>query len=263
MSRGHHRHLLARRETRPYEFDAYEPGKTPYWADAEFVIALCGQEYRVSGWGADSVIEDRDYVTCPACRRKKARQELRARPAGAAVLTMEQDKEAKGGFRYQQGWKALVNGVQVAILGYEDHGWRIYPLRAFNDDQERGLHVRNAYHPIDDEGLEAGRTRDYRLPSSALNFRTKEEALMACEDLRARGKLKTAPERLHAYAEAVRRRDAWAKSERTRVETAEQNRLETLEALNEILEKETLSNFQRQGLMTAIARFEKKPDADS
>ena len=262
MSRRVHYHLLARRETRPHEFDKYEPGKTSYWADAEFVASLCGEEYRVGGYGAGLVIEKLDRVTCPTCLRKSARAKLKARAPDAPKLSIEQDKELRGGFRYNQGWKALVDGEWVAVLGYQEHAWRIYPLTAEKSDGGE-LIVKNTYGVLGKEGYVLSRGLYSYLGSDALDFGTKEDALLACEGLRASGRLKTSAELIQEYHARVRRNILAADRLRRERSEAEQLRLDTIEALNEILEKETLSNFQRQGLMTAIARFERRGGEDA
>jgi hypothetical protein len=260
MGRGLHRHLIARRETRPFEFDKFEPPKTPYWGEAEFLVALCGEEHRLGSWRNDRFLEEPNHVTCPQCRTKMARAKLKARPADAAKLTLEQDKEARGGFRHQQGWKALVDGEAVAILGYEEHYWRIYPYVTKRDDETKEVKVVNSHGVLLEDHTTGSRfsSMGYRLPGKALRWTTKEDALMACEGLRQEGVLKTAPELLAEYAENVRANEAWAAERRRKAAERNSEITDTVEGLKEILAKETLSNFQRQALMTAIATFEAK-----
>lgn len=254
MSRAHHRHLLVRTETRSHEFNRFEPGKTAYVADAEFKIALCGEEGRVGGYGHERIIEEAQAVSCPVCRTKLAKQALKARPADAPKLSLEQDKGAKGGFRHEQGWKARIDGVPVAIIGYQEHSWRVYPYACRKNDDDV-LEVVNTYGPMSKDGDTVALGSYFRLRGGALGFNTKEDALIACEGLRASGVLKTAPELIAGHHAMVQANDEWhARRERERAEAATRNR-NTLEALREILAKDTLSNFQRQGLMDAIDTF--------
>lgn len=258
MSRAHHYHLIAGRETRPFEFNKWEPPKTPYWGEAEFIIALCGEEHRVGSWKSDRFLEDEKHVTCPQCRAKIARAKLKARPADAPKLTLERDPDACGGFRFKQGWRAVVDGEAVAILGFEEHAWHIYPFVARGpDDENPQVRVTNTRGVLTESGTTASRGL-FRLPSAALSFKTKEDALIAAGDLRADGKLKTAPELLVEYhANQVEWARLNAKRKQKDAERDQKNR-DTLEALREVLAKETLSNFQREGLMNAIAVYESR-----
>jgi hypothetical protein len=258
MSRAHHYHLIAGRETRPFEFDKWEPPKTPYWGEAEFIVALCGEEHRVGAWNNDRFLEDEKHVTCPQCRAKIARAKLKARPADAPKLTLVRDPDARGGFRYKQGWRAVVDGEAVAILGFEEHAWHIYPYVARRpDDEHPEVRVVNSHGVLTDTGTTANRGM-YRLPNSALSFKTKEDALLASGELRAAGKLKTVPELLAEYhANQVEWARLNAERKRKDAERGQKN-TDTLEALREILAHDTLSNFQREGLMNAIAIYEAK-----
>lgn len=257
MGRALHRHLIARRETRPFEFDKFEAPKTPYWGEAEFLVALCGEEHRVGSWNSDRFIEEAKHVSCPQCRTKIARAALKARPADAAKLTLERDSELKGGFRYGQGWVAHIDGVPIAVLGYEEHEWRVYPYYVSRDDAG-AVAVKNHYSPLTEEGRTATKGMFYRLPGGTLGYRTKEDALLACEGLRAKGFIKPPAQLLEENAEGQRANAVWAEEQRRKTAERNQGISDTIEGLKEILEKETLSNFQRQALMTAIASFEAK-----
>lgn len=260
MGRGLHRHFLAQRVTRPYEFDKFEPPKTPYWADAEFLIALCGEESRVGSWGTERFLEEPKHVTCPQCRTKLSRAALKERPADAPKLQLVQAKDARGGFRNHQGWQALVDGEAVAIVGFEEHKWRIYPFVARKNEETGRLEVINTHGVLLEDNTTGSRfsSAGYRLPSKALGWLTKEDALMGCEPLRASGVLKTEPELLAEYLENQRVHAQWISERDRKVVALDQKNRETLEALREVLEKETLSNFQRQGIMTAIEHYESK-----
>jgi hypothetical protein len=259
MGRGLHRHLIARRETRPFEFDKFEPPKTPYWGEAEFLVAVCGEEHRVGSWKNDRFLEEASHITCPQCRTKIAKALLKQRPADAPKLSLEADKDARGGFRNSQGWKALVDGEPVAILGYEEHAWRIYPFAASKKDDGE-IKVANTYGVLLKDHSTGSRfdSRGYRLPSSALEFKTKEDALMACEGLRLEGVLKTPTEVLADYHERQAEAKVWNENRRRKLAARDEKNRNTLEALREILGKETLSNFQREGLLNAIELYEAK-----
>jgi len=234
------------------------------WDDE--LTALCGYVTRAQ-WNKRRNLfyegaENERFVSCPICNKKAAAARLKARPAGAPVLTMEQDKTAKGHFRYQGGWKALQDGVLIAYLGFEDHAWRVYPLYLGHHDgetreQDRGL----VGTPLNDDGEDGRRDHYYRL--YAARYKSKEAALLAAGEFRAGGFLKTEVELFAARAEALKANRAWADERQRKFDEREQTRNDTLLALKEIFERESLSNFQRQGLMTAIAKFEKPTDKHS
>jgi hypothetical protein len=259
--------MIERREMRPHEFNRYEPGKESYVQDCEFFVAVCGESHRIGSWGPEhdrrDWTEEENYVSCPKCRTKLAKAALKARPADAPKLTLARDPEARGGFRYKQGWRALVDGETVAILGFEEHSWHIYPLVVRRpDDEHPDLRVINSHGVLTESGTTASRGM-FRLPNTALCYKTKEDALLAAGDLRVSGKLKTAPELLTQYHAD---QEEWARqsAERKRKDgERDQTNRETLDALREILAKETLSNFQRQGLVNAIEMVEARMKRDT
>lgn len=262
MARGD-THRIASRS--PREYTVWDPDLLAMNAKEvdDELTALCGETMRAA-WNTPPrarFVEGDARVTCPKCNKKIATLALKARPAGAPKLEAVQDKEAKGGFRYKQGWKVLLDGETIAYVGYEEHGWRIYPLQIESyDDKAKadGPYIRNTHGVLAKDGEVVSKGWRHYLPNEALSFTSREAAMLACEAQFAAGVLKTGPqlfaERKIANAEARAR----AAEQRARRDERQQRKDDTLAALNEILEKETLSNFQRMGLMNAIADIEKK-----
>jgi hypothetical protein len=254
MARGHHTHFELSRETRSVNDGLWEHPLKDMTKDVEVVLTKCGEEHRTDRKWQRNTVEP-THVTCPACLKKMAKDALRDRSADAPKLRMEADKTIKGCFRHNGGWRAYVGDDLVAYLGYEDHGWRIYPLAWIMGENGRPSGVRNDWLPLGDQHGYVERSMHYGL-KNALRFPTKDDALLACEDLRANGRLQTEPEILTEREVQKRRAKQVGEQRQREAAEAEQHRNDTLEALREILEKETLSNFQRQGLITAMRQFE-------
>jgi hypothetical protein len=188
MSRAHHRHMIERREMRPHEFNGTSPARILCPEIASFSSRSVAS--RIESVPGDrkhdrrNWTEEENYVSCPKCRTKLAKAALKARPADAPKLTLERDPDARGGFRYKQGWRALVDGETVAILGFEEHSWHIYPLVVRRpDDEHPEVRVINSHGVLTESGTTASRGM-FRLPNTALCFKTKEDALLAAGDLR-------------------------------------------------------------------------------
>jgi hypothetical protein len=265
MGRAHHTHLIA--SEAPREYTVWDPDLLDMGAkevDTE-LTALCGETTRAK-WdnhgGRPRFIQDASRVSCPKCNKKIAAAALKARPAGAPKLTAVQDKEAKGGFRYKQGWKVLLGDEAIGYVGYEEHAWRIYPLQIERyDDKAKaaGPYIRNTNGVLTRDG-EVGSKHfgSWRLPNEALSFDSKEAAILGCEAQFNAGVLKTGPQLFADYARATEEARIRAREQTRKRDERQERKDETLAALREILEKETLSNFQRMGLMNAIADIEKK-----
>lgn len=247
MSRRLQFHLLERTEIRPVPTGLWDHPPTDETEDREFKIAVCGEE---SSYDSRSYLTEARHVTCPACHQKLAKAALKARGADEPKLTLVQDKAAKGGFRYQGGWRALVDGEHVAYLGFEDHYWRIYRL-GLND--KRDLVVGS---PMNDDGTAGERTHTYHRVEAA-RYKSKESALLVVGDLRASKHLHTFQELLDGRKRAEQ---AWVQR-RARIDAQhaeeEEARNDTLRALKELHARDDLTNFQRAGLLTAIAHYEK------
>lgn len=247
MSRGTHTHLLEKTQVQSTEIGAWEVPPNPRRVDVEINVALCGSEGRVNYTG-HRVSTNPKFVDCPKCNQRLAKQAMQARAPDAPKLELVQDKEAKGPFRYKQGWRALLGGEHIAFLGYEDHGWRVYHV-GINGEDRTSLAVGYA---LDEDGS-SGRRGVYGI--TAARYRSKEQALLAAEAFRSAGKLLTLDELKRERAEtAARYRDAQLERDRRKAERAKE-RDDAIEALREILESQSLSNFQRQGVMTAIDRL--------
>ncbi|USN16144.1 hypothetical protein PAPPERLAPAPP_04030 [Brevundimonas phage vB_BpoS-Papperlapapp] len=255
MGRARHTHALDR--VVQEKFTVFTDNHTPTGRkEIEDVrIAVCGYSIRAK-WDTDHTFDERaNNITCPTCNKKTAARLIKARPSSAPKLTIEADKSARGGFRHEGGSRVLFDGEAVAYVGYQDHFWRIYPLEIERYDSQAkadGPYVRNATMPMDDSGATATRSLYAYLGNEVLRYRSKEAAALACEAYVASGWLKTGPQ-LHAeHAQHRAAAEAAAQARETRRQARQALQDETLEALNDILARETLTNFQRQGLMNAI-----------
>jgi hypothetical protein len=263
MGRANHTHFEVGREYRDDKVGAWEIPPNPRIESREYVLFLCGHAALTeNNWNRYDT--NPKYVTCPACLKKLAKQALRQRPADAAKLEAVKDPDAKGNFRYQQGYKALLNGEVIAYLGYEDHHWRVYPLTIYHseDDEVPQPYVRNARRPMNEDGGQSDYS-DRWLNSRAAAFKTRDDALMACERLFAEGKLKTAERLLREHVEEQAKWAIESAARRQRRADADKARAELLEALQEVLDQHPLSNFQRMGIVAALERLTPKPAIDS
>lgn len=259
--RTFHTHALARIDQRPfdvYAVDGYT--RTGEKALENVKIALCGHEVRAA-WDRDRDFDTNpNNITCPTCNKKLAQAAIKARPDGAGRLEIIADKAARGGFRHAGGSKVVLEGEVIGYVGFEDHAWRIYPLmiERWDDKAEAGgPYVRNAPRPMDKDGSISSLDRSYRPPPSVPRYRSKEAAALACEQAYLQGLLKTGAQ-LHQEA-AEYAKAAQESADRRSALVAERlaEKSQTLNALDEILNTKTLSNFQRQGLMNAIALVER------
>lgn len=257
MARANHSHFEIHRETRTVIDGQYEHPPRPEERQVEFVTNRCGGEVRVEyKWNRHTT--DPKHVDCPACLKKMASDRLKA--LGEVTLRLEPDKAVRYTVcRTGTNNKVFEGDVHIGYVGYEDHKWRVYPL-AYRHDLDKP-EISMSREPLAEQGT-AGRGH-YGLDRDALSFPTKVDAMLECGELRAAGRLKTVEEiKTERRAQAAR----WAAEQKRRqqqVDMAEQERLETVTALQEIFEKETLTNFQRTGLMTAIARYvAEAPESD-
>lgn len=259
MGRARHTHALDRIIQR--EFPVYGLHHTPTTEKVveDVKVAVCGHEVRAS-WDHDRDFDDNhNNVSCPTCNKKLAQAALKARPPGSGRLLIEADKAAKGYFRHNGGSKVILNGEVIGYVGYQDHGWRLYPLMLERyDDKARagGAYVRNSPTPLKTDGTTQARALYEYLGRDVFAFKSKEAAALGCEQQHRAGLMLTEAQ-LWAEANAA---EITAQAEQAAREQRKAERQaakdETLQGLNEILERETLSNFQRQALMTAIAKVE-------
>lgn len=256
MGRVNHIHLLDRSKTEPFEYDLSEPGKTPYWAERTTNIAVCGLEgFADYKWMRFCV--DPAAVSCPACLKKMAKAKLAGRDPQAPRLRAEIDPEAKGGFRHQQGYKAFVGDELVGYLGYEDHHWRVYSLVLLHDGS-----VANDRAPLTESSR--GRVDIMgRLPADTLHYPTRDDALLACAELRGLGRLKTAAELGQELRDAEQRWEEQQLKRRRARAQKEELRDATLAGLVSIRDELSLSNLQRAAIETAIERFTPHTAQDS
>lgn len=259
MARGFFRHLEADRKPADRKIGGAfgEPAVTV--ADEE-IKAYCGELLWASST-YNKAVTDESSVTCPKCRKKLANGRLKTANAGGLSLSMEADKTAKGSFRHAGGWKAFVGGDLVAYLGFQEHYWRVYPLRLGDPQEGGGAEVVNSRDPLHESGSIASLgSRSWHLESGTLRYPSKEEALLACVGLREQGFLKTGTElRAERDADLVRWRVENAARKKAKAE-AQELLDETLAGLAELMERSDLSNFQRQAAANAIALLKKGRD---
>lgn len=258
MGRMLHSHVQDR--TAQESFAVYgDDGRTRIGSAQEAVlVAACGERIRMRDvddrrWNRFYPAEEHTRASCPACHKRLGQRALKARPEGAPALELVSDPEARGLFRSKSGSWVKLNGEPIALVAYEDRAWRIYPITVNTDDDA----FAPSHWPLAMEGDTAGRGR-YGLEADALAFKAKELAALTCETLHREGRLKTVPQ-LREQRARIARRNAEATvrlNQRIAAEQAEKD--DTLAALAEILESETLSNYQRQGLMTALTWIGKR-----
>lgn len=149
-----------------------------------------------------------------------------------------------------------IDDVLVGYVAKADKQWRVYPL------VHDGAEIVAGGRPLAEVGT-AGIDSYGRYESDAFGYKTKDDAFLACEELRATGRLKIGPE-IEADRAAAARRWEERESQRKAEEAAvDQSRRDTLEALQDILAVHPLTNFQRQGLVTAIDHFSTEADDES
>lgn len=255
MGRANHCHFDVKREVRTVIDGEYEHPPRREERQVEFVTYRCGQDARVEyKWNRHTT--NPNHVDCPACLKKMANDRLKT--LGKVNLRLEPDKSVRpNSCRTGTTNKVFENDVHIGYVGYEDHKWRVYPLSYRYDlDQPR---VAMNREPLAETGT-AGRGH-YGLDRDALGFPTKVDAMLECGVFRAAGRLKTAAE-IEAARRAYHLRSVAEEKQRQQLrDTMEAERQDTLLALQEIFEKETLSNFQRTGIMNAIARLEAQAPA--
>lgn len=248
-------------------FDVYAPDgytKTGGQELRDVDAAICGFESPVRcTW---NYFTDEDArVSCPACLKKMAAARLKGF-AGAQRLAAVKDETAYGHFRHKQGWRATLDGETIAYLGYQEHAWRVYPLILETWDEQAkadGPYVRNTAQPLDQhDRVASGGLHAYLSRQGDGAYKTRDDALMACLALAERGVLKTGARLIADAAASHRAHAAERAAYKVRRTAAEQARTDTLVGLEEILDKETLTNFQRSALLEAISRFQPKSADD-
>lgn len=261
MSRTQHSHMIASEAPKQFKtWDSRTGHESAEFEDDIELTAMCGETTRGS-WNLkqswSKFTYDGAHISCPKCNKKIAQAQIKARSADRPALTAEADPEAKGGFRHKQGWKVLLGSELIGYVGFEEHAWRIYPLQIESYDEkakESGPYIRNARGVLDRDGDTGSKAfGSWSLPAKSLHYKSKEAAMLGCEAMYASGILKSGPQ-LFAEREEANARAQVAMAERRQKESDKtERRNDTLAALQEILDKETLSNFQRMGLMNAIA----------
>lgn len=253
--RARHTHALDRVE--PRAFPVRDPNLHTNTGESvveDVRFGVCGYEVRSSWESPRDFDSNLNNITCPDCNKKLAKRAIAARDS-LESLEIVPDKEARGGFRFQGGYRVLLAGETIGYVGYEDHAWRIYPLTLEHHDARAradGPYALNDQRPLTKGGTTAARGLYKYLAQDVLSFKSKEAAALGCEDAFRQGLLKTGPALLAEHAEhrVVAAREAQARAARQAEQEAAQ--AETLAGLEEILARETLSNFQRQALMSAI-----------
>ncbi|USN15349.1 hypothetical protein KIKIMORA_02030 [Brevundimonas phage vB_BpoS-Kikimora] len=255
MGRMLHSHVQDR--TAKDSFSVYaDDGRTRIGsAEEDVLVAACGERLRVRDvdnrrWNRFYPREESDRASCPACHKRLGQRALKNRPS----LELVGDPEVRGVFRSKSGSWVRRNGETIALVAYEDRAWRVYPLTINARDDA----VTQGYLPLAREDGTASRSLHSGLDPDAMAFKAKELAALACEDLHDAGRLNTEAELREQQARIKARNAAATVRREQRMQAQRVEKDDTLAALNEILETESLSNFQRQGLMTAIAWIEKR-----
>jgi hypothetical protein len=184
--------------------------------------------------------EDEDKVTCGACRSGIFKRRLAERPADAVSLELG---KFEGMSPYRFTYKALVGGEHVGFVVYDGAygagAWHVCSINVPDAKDRREVSFKMAADPKADHPRDA-------------SFRTKEEALIACEEMRAQGRLRTFAEedkRMTEWrAELARRSTAY---EARKVREAEDRDLAEL-AITEVLATLNLTNTQHAGLEAAL-----------
>lgn len=254
MGRGIHTHLETGRETAPVNEGLFDHPKEDRWVDREFVFTKCNDRLRAD-WRWYRTTDQESRVDCPKCLTKMSKERLKARVGGPS-LRLEKSEVRIFAARWGTTNAVYVDDVLVGYVAKADKQWRVYPLVHDGDE------VVASGRPLAEVGT-ATIDSYGRYDSEAFGYKTKDDALLACEGLRGSRRLKSTEE-IVADREAAERR--WADRETKRkAEAAEaaQNRHDTLEALKDILAEHPLTNYQRQGLVTAIEHFSIPLDDES
>lgn len=260
-----HTHVLDRVEPRAFSVrDPVLHTNTGETVVEDVRIGVCGYEVRSSWARTRDFDSNLNNITCPDCNKKLAKRAIQARES-LESLEIKADKQARGGFRFQGGYQVLLAGETIGYVGYEDHAWRIYPLTLEHYDERaraEGPYALNDQRPLNQDGSTAARGLYKYLAQSVLSFKSKEAAALGCEDAFRQGLLKTGPALLAEHARYRRDAAREAQARAARRAEGEAAKTETLAGLEEILARESLSNFQRQALMNAIDVVRKQPAND-
>ncbi|AFU88121.1 hypothetical protein CcrColossus_gp251 [Caulobacter phage CcrColossus] len=254
MGRGIHTHLEVGRETQPVNEGLFEQPKEDRWVDREFVLTKCNDRLRADyRWYRTTTKES--HVDCPKCLTKLSKERLKAR-VGGPRLRLEKSEERIFAARHGTTNAVYVDDVLVGYVAKADKQWRVYPLIPDGDQvivSGRPL-AEVGTAPIDSYG---------RYDREALGYKTKDDALLACEELRSSRRLKAAEEVIADRKAAEQRWEDREAKRKAEALTAAHRRRETLEALQDILATHPLTNYQRQGLVTAIEHFSIPGDDES
>lgn len=259
MGRGANDHIESHRKVEERTTGGWQ-GEPRVTTQEENVYALCG----ANAWAEYVDAEKKHWYrfekdlpynsrrACPKCIAKKAKRELAATYPN---LRCEPDKAAKGMFRHEGGWRVYDGEDFIGYLGFESHYWRLYDLRLGDETNPDAVWVGTAQTATGD-----ARRYSYTLENEALGYRCKEAALLHIPTIRSR--LKT-PDQLRQ--QRTDNAERWARRQEhfARQETeAEERRRQTEDGLREILDQHPLSNYQRDALLNAIARFAKPAPAE-
>ncbi|AXQ68799.1 hypothetical protein HOU00_gp326 [Caulobacter phage CcrPW] len=175
---------------------------------------------------------------------------------GGPSLRLEKSEERIFAARHGTTNAVYVDDVLVGYVAKADKRWRIYPL-IHDGDQ-----VIASGRPLAEVGT-ASIDSYGRYDSEAFGFKTKDDALLACEDFRASRRLKSTEEVIADREAAERRWEDREAKRKAEALTAAHRRRDTLEALQDILAVHPLTNYQREGLVTAIEHFSIPLDDES
>lgn len=254
MGRGIHHHLEVGREIRPVNEGLFDTPKTDRWEDREFILTKCNDQLRADyRWYRSSTNEA--YVDCPKCLNKLSKERLKARVGGPS-LRLEKSEERIFAARHGSVNAVYIDDILMGYVAKADKKWRVFPLK------HDGVDVVAGGRPLAEVGT-ADLDAYGRYEHDALGYKTKDDALLACEGLREARRLKPAEEIIADKTTADRRWEDREAKRKAEALTAAHRRRDTLEALQDILAVHPLTNFQRKGLVTAIEHFSIPLDDES
>lgn len=208
-------------------------------------LARCGIE---TFW-SERTTEVEAEVTCPACLKPIHQRQLAERSADAVPLALG---KYEGRSPYRFTYRAMVGGEAVGFICYDGaYGggtWRVCGTDL--PEGRRGTEVGFQ--------LSVDPSADY---PKEFSFPTKEAALMACEGLRAAGRLRTLAEETKRIADFKKRSARIDREMAQETEQGNEDRALALDAIAELLTRDDLSNSQRAGL-EAAAKVVRKVDKD-
>lgn len=228
--RAHHYHLLQETKT-----ETYGDGSS-----REIKIAACGESH------AFSFMSSSDFEpTCPKCSQIWAATRLKALKASGQNLELQKEEQTETYPRFKSLYKAILNGEHCGYVAIETgwgQRWLVIGMTLAGDKMYRTYETQrynNSVKPL-------------------RSAHSKEAALSYVPELLTNGNLRTETQ-VRADAAEFKQRSAEIAERRRKLETEEAEKVaDMLIGLKEILERKDLTNFQRDSVVEALARLDKK-----